>query len=706
MGETLPAEVLRLIGLEILKNSHDRCMCLYMCRGGHVPLRNTKNDLYTCLYVCRAWYYALVQLLHEKVAIRSRSQMRRFLKALQTSQDTNPIPIGTYLRELKLEYKTPGPLVGIDVLDFETLPYYLPNLEVLDFSPRIWRSLRFSGILTVWKSMQQLPAFQDPRLSQAIIRHMGPFLRRVCIQAPFSFDIFEKPGGLTSTLSHMRHLTSLEMWGATYHNNNDDTALPLYLDDLRTIYAGLPHLESIRLVHVSMRAFDHEGLQPSVRLHRIFAAFDEPVRVPSTLRHMHLAGILDNIRWFKHFSRDLTQVSTLDIAIGLPESFEDVITDEERQFGSQVMNAIIDNFYRLRNLRIDLDFGFHLPEHRQLGWLPSPEEVYERLLQKGTLLESINYKGGMEPWPTSLMHYTKVLNVLDPSITYLSLKLWGNIPDTTEVMSPVCYRFRSLTVLRLVGHETEEHVLHAPLEIDTVLDCLPHVRSLTVWYVNFHLRSFDPDTDPNLYPQHPLVELNCSNVNYHPDVFLYLSMRCRNMRRLTAHYIGNGREHGGRQVLINMPYTSFEYVELSDIALHPGFHSSSNSVCSAAFFAVSSRVFTEKELNRTMALAVQDAPRHDCDSAAFTRWYHIYTDPRTHHSRIRRLRSLEAELVRSYTNAEKDWLHLMSAAHRGTFSRDAGDWREDLPYGYAELRCQSVASLVLEHHNRIYYTIH
>ncbi|ORZ00503.1 hypothetical protein BCR43DRAFT_485334 [Syncephalastrum racemosum] len=706
MGEKLPAEVLRLIGLEILKNSHDRCMCLYMCRGGHVPLRNSKNDLYTCLFVCRSWYFALIEVLHEQVTIRSRAQMRRFMKALRTSHDENPRPVGTYLRELKLEYEIAGPLVGIDVFDFETLPYYLPKLEILDFSPRIWRSLRFSGILTVWKTMQQLPAFREPHLSQALIRHMGSFLRRLQFQAPFSFHIFEKPGGLPRVLAHLPYLTSLEMWGATYHNNNDDTPLPLYLDDLRTLYSGLPHLESIRLVHVSMRAFDHEGLQPSLHLRRICAAFEEPIPVPHTLRHMHLAGVLDNIRWFKHFSRDLTQVSTLDIAVGLPESGDDEITDEERQFGVQVMDAIINDFTQLRNLRIDYDFGFHLPEHRQLGWLPNPEEVLGHLLRKGTLLESINYKGGVEPWPSSLEHYLKVLNVLDPSITYLSLKLWGNIPDTAETMSPVYYRFRDLTVLRLVGHEAEEHILHAPIEMDTLLDCCPHVRSLTVQYVNFHLKAFDPDADANLYPQHPLIELGCSNVNYHPDVFLYLSMRCRSMRRLMVDYIGNGREHGGRQVLIDMPYTSFEYVELSNLALHPGYYSSSNSICSAAFFAVKSRVFTEKEANRTIALTVQDAPRQDFDKAAFTRWYHLYTDPRTHQSRVRRLRSLEAELVRSYQNAEKDWLHLMSAAYRGTFPRHPGDWREDLPYGYGELRCHSIASLVLEHHNRINYSIH
>ncbi|KAI9014490.1 hypothetical protein CLU79DRAFT_838345 [Phycomyces nitens] len=594
----------------------------------HIASFLLANDKIPCVQTCKSWKTPFEESLWDTVEISSRLKLFAVCSSANPSQNIYQ-KYGHLVRELDLY----GNFILSDT-QLSVIQQRFPNLRHFKSGKKNLSKTSF-GRTANWNSWTSLTKLcvDTTRLGYS---HAGKNVLEI--------------------LSCTPSLTRLEL-----EQYNWENVMMFELKDFETLHMYLPQLEHLS-IQLKFSSLTPENLS---QMEKATPAF--------SLKSFKLGyGSLD-LRWICYFARKYPNIRALEWAISEDDELEYEHEDETMA------------------LLTDLPYVFpHLNTARMYS-AGNPDQLH---LTFWKLLRPFNVP------IKNLIHefcYHKDENAqLENSITECA----NSISDTVETFDAIGYDFRDPQMLnaafrncsRLVDlniHECNSH-----LSLDNLLDHCVSLKRL-----KFSLGSIfvtpNGSNGSNGSAAHGLRILDITGATVNSETFDHVSIRCRqlNYMRLNGVNVTGTVSQETGCLCLNMQYTCFKLLHIHSVQFHQKNLSPQSSSLNLVSLASSDNYYSQSKTDYTdIRLSNSMCSRYLTDSI----WFHTYCEDLTRYRGGSRVRIMEREEVDyahgffDHFDKSKDVENVKEyRSNEGNVAMDK--WKQDLPRGYVELKCEYIA---------------
>ncbi|KAG0165518.1 hypothetical protein DFQ28_008623 [Apophysomyces sp. BC1034] len=631
-----------------------------------IARRLSVKDQYRCLCVCKQWHQEFRRALYRVVHIRRRWQFKSFYRSLLLTQETSD-PIGYLVREFSLHHK-----VGMSVKEMQCLPVLCPFLVAVDGNWGMWRHLpQRSQALKLFKNVKRFSPFKYRNDFEAVINTVGKDLTHLCLRhnvlASFPSDEFP-----LRTLIGVMSLTHLELSGVPegfYAERYHITLSPQDMVIIRSMCQELQHMSftRIRFVYDETRHFLDRGYK---RLSKLRSLKFESCK-------------MEHYKWIRYFGFNYDKLESLDWSF----DFDDPAFTQDPDAAGDALLYLAQNATKLKKLKL-----CHMPAR---SW-PGPE-FFEKLEENQIQLEEVSITFWTYPRPTEmdLPTFITMLDACSKNLRSLTMQMWLDLEMQIEMITQPLNAY-AIQKLSLVGGNTECY-LYTDLEVDIILDYLPHLKDLSIASNAFAIR------DPSIDQEHGLESLSMNLITIKQGSMDYLALRCPHLKRLSMHNSVWEQPYDSlsTEMMIDMPFHEFEEIDVARMSL--GFLMDDGQyqrLTASAIIALTPLGKVERTIERRMKRTkdrAKDGLDIDMDEFASTRWYHLHSknDMNPVSKTIRRLSIDESKKILRYHLLPDELQVLDDDSFRLTYKK-WDQWWMDIPFGYINIRCRSIEELCFD----------
>ncbi|KAI8149509.1 hypothetical protein BJV82DRAFT_662806 [Fennellomyces sp. T-0311] len=631
----------------------------------------SQKDLIQCSWVNRAWNAAFSRVIFRTVTIRTRKELRQFFRQLHKWQETSQL--GGAIRELSIDYRidavSPSSTIdrrkiGLSSEEFNQLPTLCPALEKLDFQPRMWNHIGFSGNMKQWRNMKQVPAFNNMNAFGSCTSAFGRSLTHLTLQGDIVEKI-QKRSAWRTVLLELPFLAHLDLNAITHIFMTERFDL-----NFKEIHQSCKLLKSLHLENISL------GNAPP--------AF-------STQQHTLQKLVLKRAKvrdpqWLRYIAVTFPRLEVLDMEIRWDLNPHHISDGQQQEF-HEAYNAI-GHCHQLRALYL-----------RQINESLFPDTFFDLMRNQLTDLYIMFIHNYISPSQSrSQTVLQKLLPAMRADATSLGFKNWYRMMNVDEILTPLKRTCENLTTFELEGQSSSVLLPEQNIVLSTIFKELPHLKSLTLRY--FDLREHESSGT------YPLVSFTLSNCTFMARLFKALAADCPDLKNIALADCTFVNEDSPTEMIISMPQHNLETFTAANI--HAVTIAGTYRVLlSTAFFGLERTAYREKTIRRKQKRQHRRKYVPPEWKHSFVRWYHLYETVGGADERLRRLRPDEVESLTTYQRDPIEFPDDSSLDEHGFGFQDDGfedterltynlmeDWRDDVQYGYLFLQCRSIRKVL------------
>lgn len=635
-------------------------------------------DKASCIRVCYSWYSYFLELLYNKVRIRSRHQFRLFFRTIQESSSISD-PLGDHVKELLFDYDSLGDdskFVGITRDELESFPMYFRQLQLLEFDPRLWKYMRCSESYRQFKAIQHVPTLNRIPFFQLIIDNFGPQLTYLSISDEV-FDRFASTDLLTSLWSRVPRVEKLVLKGKNY----------VLLDTkmLIAIGAQLPRLKHLVLSCITLR-LDERDMTSFTR----FPLFNSALSL--ILDDVHIS----NWRMLTFLSLAFYHVNTFEFDMTFDWLYNDDVTIETYE---ESINACM-SFAQLSNSLKKVKFS-----KINTSVFPFPYEAFfQELLMTGQ--EDVCVEMTEQAW----------WSTIDPSSCFKAAVTLTGLLSKTSLKWSWTGKKKDVSLFKSLGacrHLTELHLdcdvpLRNGLRLDLLLEHCQHLENL---HISHTLVTVDSIVDETPKRKHRLKKLELKEIVLADHLMDYVAGMCPKLDTLWLKDCVQEKPKKSSFIVIRLPDHDFKSIKLNSLHLNPGgpinkceanmtilsFYESTRYANQSKRRLSRRRQWMSNHISNVNTGSNNNINRSNIPPAEMWRFYHVHKPDdckREGHNnkQLRRLSTEETAIIANFKMNDKKWKAIRNSSKRKQY-QERSLWERDIQFGAVLLLCQSVKEL-------------